>query len=197
MEKSRAFFIPRLPVFLPACLLLFTLGTACNNGGKADKASGEAGTENASSSTASVPMISYGIAATEPHDTSFFTEGLEFYHNTLLESTGLPGKSRLVQVDLSTGKLLKQVILDPRYFGEGITVLHDTLYQLTWREHIVNLYDAKTFQKIGQRSLNYEGWGLTNNGKELIASDGSTHVYFYEPGTFRLLRSQQVMENGS
>ena len=132
-----------------------------------------------------------------PHDTSFFTEGLEFYKNTLLESTGLQGKSKLVQVDQETGKISKQVNLDPKQFGEGITVFHDTIYQMTYQQNIVNVYSAKDFKKIKELPLTGEGWGLTNDGKNLIASNGSSNLYFYEPSTFRLLRVQGVTENGA
>ena len=144
-----------------------------------------------------VPAISYTIGETLPHDTSYFTEGFEFYNNTLLESTGLNGKSKLVQVDPKTGKLIKQVVLDPKYFGEGITVLHDTIYQLTYQEHVVHVYSAKDFKKIKELPLEGEGWGMTNDGKNLIASNGKSSLYFYEPSTFRLIRELPVTESGS
>lgn len=142
-----------------------------------------------------IPTLSYSIAATYPHDTSFFTEGLEFYKGKLLESTGYKGKSKLVETDLSTGKPTKAISLDSSYFGEGITVLNDTVYQLTWQEHVVHVYTVSDFKKIKQFPLNTEGYGLTNDGKNLIASDGSSNLYFYEPSTFRLLRTQGVTEN--
>jgi glutamine cyclotransferase len=143
-----------------------------------------------------IPTLSYSILSDHPHDTSYFTEGLEFYNNTLLESTGLPEKSRLVQYDLATGKVSKQVNLDPKLFGEGITVLHDTLYQLTYQEHVVNVYTAKDFKKIKEFQFNGEGWGLTNDGKNLIATNGSSNLYFYDPSTFKVIREQTVTENG-
>jgi glutamine cyclotransferase len=143
-----------------------------------------------------IPTLSYSILSDHPHDTSYFTEGLEFYNNTLLESTGLNEKSRLVQYDLATGKVAKQVTLDPKLFGEGITVLHDTLYQLTYQEHVVNVYTAKDFKKIKEFQFNGEGWGLTNDGKNLIATNGSSNLYFYDPSTFKVIREQTVTENG-
>ncbi len=142
------------------------------------------------------PSITYSIADSMPHDTASFTEGLEFYNNTLLESTGNYGKSKLLQLD-SGGKVLKELSLDKQYFGEGISVLRDTLYQMTYKERVVFVYSAKDFKKITQLPLNTEGWGMTNDGKQLIVSDGSSNLYFYEPGTFRLLRTQQVSENGT
>jgi glutamine cyclotransferase len=144
-----------------------------------------------------IPTLSYSIITTHPHDTSFFTEGLEFYNNTLLESTGLYGKSRLVQTDLSSGQILKQVKMAPNFFGEGITVLRDTVYQLTYRESQVIVYAAADFRKIKVLPLTGEGWGLTNDGKFLIASNGSSKLYFYEPSGFKAVKELDVTENGS
>jgi glutamine cyclotransferase len=169
--------------FLPGVLSIFFIG--CN------------GPDVTPPAEKSTPFLSYNIISSQPHDTSFFTEGLEFYNNTLLESTGNYGHSKLVQTDPSSGKVLKQVNLDPKFFGEGITVLHDTIYQLTWKERVIQVYTAKDFKKIKELPVNYDGWGLTNDGKNLIASDGSSNLYFYEPGSFRLLKVQGVTENGA
>jgi len=144
-----------------------------------------------------VAALSYTVVATYPHDTSSFTQGLEFYNGQLLESTGMEGQSKLMQVDLKTGKANKQINLEPPLFGEGITVLNDTLYQLTWQNRKVLVYTAKDFKKIKELPINTEGWGITNNGNELIVTDGSSNLYFYEPSTFRLLRTQGVTEDGS
>jgi glutaminyl-peptide cyclotransferase len=143
----------------------------------------------------STPVMPYTVSGAYSHDTTFFTEGLNFYNGNLLESTGNYGKSRLVLYNLKTGKEIRQVSLDPKYFGEGTVMLHDTIYQMTWKEKTVFVYN-KDFKKIKELPLNYDGWGLTTNGKELIASDGSSNLYFYEPGTFRLLRTQGITENG-
>ncbi len=143
------------------------------------------------------PTLAYSVAATYPHDTTAFTEGLEFYNGKLYESTGMPGKSKLVQVSLDNGIAQKTETLDSILFGEGITVLHDTLYQLTWTNKKVLLYNATTLKKIKEITLNYEGWGLTNDGQQLIESDGSSNLYYYEPGTMRLLRTQGITEDGS
>jgi len=140
------------------------------------------------------PVMSYSIITSLPHDTSYFTEGLEFYNNTLLESTGNYGHSKLVQKD-SSGKIIRELNLDPKYFGEGITVLHDTLYQLTYKEGIVHVYSVKDFKKTGELPFVGEGWGLTNDGHQIIASNGSNNLYFYEPGTFKLLKTLAVTEN--
>lgn len=144
-----------------------------------------------------IPLMNYSILSVLPHDTSYFTEGLEFYNNTLLESAGNYGSSRLVQYEPETGKVLKQIKLEDKYFGEGITVLHDTLYQLTYKEGVVFVYDAKTFKKIKELPFKGEGWGLTNDGKNIIASNGSSSLYYYQPGTFNLIKTVDVTENGA
>lgn len=144
-----------------------------------------------------VKALSYELKSVLPHDTSYFTQGLEFYKGFLIEGTGNYGHSRLVKIDFKSGKVVKQVKLDSVQFGEGITVLNDTIYQLTWKNGIVHLYSASDLKKIGQQPLKTEGWGLTHDSSRLIVSDGSNNLYFYEPGTFRPLGSMQVMENGS
>lgn len=147
-------------------------------------------------STPPVPSISYTVVGSFAHDTSYFTEGLEFYKGALLESTGLEGKSKLVQYDLESGKVQKEVKLDPKYFGEGITVLRDTLYQLTYREGVVHVYDAKTFRKIKElRYTNGEGWGLTHDSTYLIGNNNGSVLYYYDPATFRIVKKTEVMEN--
>lgn len=167
-------------------MTLAICGMSCNNNDVKPPETGNA---------PATPSLTYNISGSQPHDTSYFTEGLEFYNNTLLESTGLNGRSKLVQYDPATGKLLQQVILDPKYFGEGITVLHDTLYQLTYQEHVVHVYSVKDFRKIKELPLSGEGWGLTNDGKNLIASNGSSSIYYYEPSTFKLLKVVDVTDN--
>lgn len=147
--------------------------------------------------TASAPLISHTITASYPHDTSSFTQGLTFYNGELLEGTGMEGKSKLMLIDLNTGIPKNQISLDSSLFGEGITVLNDTLYQLTWKNRTVLVYSAKDFKKIKEYPLNTEGWGITNDGTNLIVSDGSSNLYFYEPSTFGLLRTQGVTEMGN
>jgi glutamine cyclotransferase len=174
-----------------SCCLLFFFFISCNN---SDSTSD---TSNSGPSKSSVPVTIPVIGNTLPHDTSFFTEGIEFYDSTILESTGNYGKSRLVQYDPKTGRVIKNLKLEDKYFGEGITVLHDTLYQLTYQEGVVFLYNVKDFKKIGERPFKGEGWGLTNDGKNLIASNGTSSLYYYEPGTFKLLKVVNVTENGA
>ncbi len=150
-----------------------------------------------SNNKSSVVNLAYSVVATYPHDTSSYTQGLEFYNGNLLEGTGNYGKSKLLQTDFKTGKATKEVTLDSAVFGEGITVLNDTVYQLSWKEKKVFVYTATDFKKIKEFELNTEGWGITNDGKNLIATDGSNNLYFYDPATFRLLQTQGVTEDGA
>lgn len=142
-------------------------------------------------------ILTYSINNTYPHDTSSFTQGLVIYNNKMYEGTGENGHSKLLQVDFKTGKAEREVKLDDKYFGEGITILNDTIYQLTWQNNVVFVYTLKDFKKIKEFHINTEGWGITTDGKNLIVSDGSSNLYFYEPSTFRLLRTQSVTDAGS
>jgi glutaminyl-peptide cyclotransferase len=171
--------------YASALLLLFALAS-CNGGDPPPE-------DNPP--LANIPAMSYKVSFTYPHDTSSFTEGLNIYNGMVLESTGNHNRSFLLLTDLKTGKVVKKAKLDSTYFGEGSVMLRDTLYMMTWREKKVFVYN-KDFKKINELPLNYEGWGLTTNGNELIATDGSSNLYFYEPASFRLLRTQGVSENG-
>ena len=140
--------------------------------------------------------MSHSIVGTYPHDTSFYTQGLVIYKGDLYEGTGLPGKSKLMKVDLKTGKALQSINLEAKYFGEGVTILNDTVYQLTWQNKVVFVYTLKDFKKIKEFKIDTEGWGLTNDGKNLIVSTGSSELSYYEPSTFKLLKTQTVTESG-
>lgn len=123
-------------------------------------------------------LYTYEIIASYPHDRSAYTQGLEFYNGTLYESTGLRGESSLRKVDFKTGKVLKKIDLEPAIFGEGITVINDTIYMLTWESKVGYLFDLD-FNKIGE--FNYgqskEGWGLTHNGNKIYKSDGTQNIW--------------------
>ena len=127
----------------------------------------------------------YKIIATYPHSSEAYTQGLEFYQDTLYESTGQYGESTLRKVDLETGEVLKSVELDKSYFAEGMTILNDKIYQLTWREREGFIYDVNTFERIGRFAYNQskEGWGLTNDGEKLYKSDGTEKIWILDPET--------------
>jgi glutamine cyclotransferase len=142
-------------------------------------------------------IFSHSVLAAYPHDTSSYTQGLAFYKGQLYEGTGLEGRSKLLKVDLKTGKILKRLDLPETVFGEGITILHDTIYQLTWRNNVVYAYTLSDFKKVKEFPLPTEGWGITHDGSSLIVSDGSGNLYFYDPATFRLLSKSGITEGGN
>ncbi|HEY0434632.1 MAG TPA: glutaminyl-peptide cyclotransferase, partial [Chitinophagaceae bacterium] len=147
-------------------------------------------------------ILSTSIVGTFPHDTSLFTEGLQIYKGDLFESSGDPdytGKSKLMRKDLATGKVKKEIMLDKKYFGEGIVILHDTIYQLTYKEKTVFLYnmDFKLLKQIPLVTETGQGWGMTTDGTSLILDDGSGNLYYFEPGTFKLLKKIAVTDGGA
>ena len=144
-------------------------------------------------------LLKYTVVNSYTHDVDAFTEGYEFYGDTLVESTGLKGKSYFAKVDYKTGKSFKKVDLDPQYFGEGITIINDKVYQLTWENQEGFVYDAKTMKKI--KSFTYdkpvEGWGMTNHGKVIYHSDGTEKIWTLDPETLKLTNFINVYTNDS
>ncbi len=130
-----------------------------------------------------------------PHDTSFFTEGLVWYNNHLYESTGLENSSRLVKTDLNNGKIVQEYKMLPADFGEGIAILNGKIYQLTYQQNKVYVYDLATFKKVQEFSWPYEGWGMTTDGKQLIISTGSSNLYFVNPDNFKIENTVSVTNN--
>ena len=140
-------------------------------------------------------LYSYIIINEFPHDKTAYTQGLEFYKDTLYESTGLRGKSSLRKVDFKTGEIYSQIALDKVYFGEGITIIKDKLYQLTWQGNMGLQY--RTDQLKVERSFAYqdskEGWGLCNDGKRMFKSDGSHQIWILDAETQKEIDKIQVM----
>lgn len=143
------------------------------------------------------PVKRYGIevVAEYPHDTDSYTQGLFFHGGNLYESTGLHGKSTFRIVDIKTGKALKKIDFSPRYFGEGSVILGDNVYILTWDTNVAFVYDAKTLKFKSGWSYPREGWGITTDGKQLIASDGSDRLFFMDE-SFKLQRTVNVTMDG-
>jgi len=140
------------------------------------------------------PTYSYEIAHTYPHDPDAYTQGLIFDNGQLLESTGRNGKSSLRRVELQTGKVLQQVVVPEEYFAEGIALLQEKIYQLTWQHQLCFVYDHQTFKKLGQLSYDGEGWGLTTDGHSLILSDGTSRLRFLSPDNFNVTRTLEVLD---
>jgi glutamine cyclotransferase len=131
------------------------------------------------------------VVATYPHDETAFTQGLIHQDGLLYESTGLYGQSSLRVTELSSGTILDQVNLPDTYFGEGMTVLGENIYQITWKESTGFVYSLSLDEN---RSFNYcgEGWGLTHDGENLILSNGTTTLTFMDPETFEVIRTIDV-----
>jgi glutaminyl-peptide cyclotransferase len=138
----------------------------------------------------------YEVVAVWPHDRSAFTQGLVFRNGSFLESTGLYGESTLREVEVTTGRVLKQVPLSREYFAEGLAVVGDKAYQLTWQNHKVFVYAADTFQRVGEFDYPGEGWGLATDGRQLILSDGTNRIRFVDPATFAVVRTVDVAMAG-
>lgn len=160
----------------------------CQTAPKADLPSGKP-TEKGNAA-----RYSYEVVNTWPHDAEAFTQGLVFYDGKLLESTGRQGRSSLRRVELETGKVMQKVDLPSPYFGEGITVFKGKIYQLTWQDQRGFIYEAGSFEKIGEFTYTGEGWGLTNDGESLILSDGTNRLKFLDPGDFRIRKSIAVLD---
>jgi glutaminyl-peptide cyclotransferase len=144
------------------------------------------------------PVISFKVVSIYNHDTSAYTQGLEFYKGKLYEGTGDFKNSSLRITDYKTGRVeAKYMMGTDSIFGEGITILKDKLYQLTWESHIVYVYDPKNITKpVKTLKWPYEGWGMTNNGTDLIISDGSANLYFVNPDDLRVKTTMSVNDNG-
>lgn len=143
------------------------------------------------------PQLELEIVATYPHDTGAFTQGLLWYEGELFESTGLYGQSSLREVEINTGIVMRQTDLSNAYFAEGLALVGNDLYQLTWREHVALIYDRDTFQSIDSFDYTGEGWGLTHDGENLIMSDGSSTLEWRDPATFAVVKSLTVTNDGS
>lgn len=175
---------------------IITAAVFCSCDGGTNNNNNSADTSQMLMATAAPANVSYNIVATYPHNTDSYTQGLIWQNNSLYEGTGLERHSKLMMVDLKTGKEQGTVVKNADdIFGEGITMLNGKIYQLSWQNHKVFVYDAKTFAKTGEMNWEHEGWGLTNNGKELIVSTGESTIYFVEPETFKVIRTIAVKDN--
>ena len=139
-----------------------------------------------------VKTYGYKVEESVPHDVASYTQGLFFYDGTLYESAGQYGESNFRKVDLKSGRVLERTNFEGRYFAEGACVLGNRLYVLTWREGECFVYDIRTMQRLGTCRYTGEGWGLTNDGKSLIMSNGTSTITFRNPENFAVERSITV-----
>ena len=151
----------------------------------------------AASSSQKTPVFGYRVVHTYPHDPNAFTQGLIYLNGLLYESTGIVGRTSVRAVELETGHVIQQQTVPPPFFGEGLTNWRGSLVQLTWQEHQGFVYNLFTFQR--ERTFEYEGegWGLTQDGKHLIMSDGTPFLRILDPATFHEIRRIKVTDQGS
>ncbi|MCC6162892.1 MAG: glutaminyl-peptide cyclotransferase [Acidobacteria bacterium] len=173
---------------LPA-VLLSSLIIACGASSPAPEA-----VAPVAASAPSTEQLRYEIVRSHPHDPAAFTQGLTVVDGHLYEGTGLHGQSSLRRVDLASGAVLQQIALDGRYFGEGIAVVGDRIYQLTYQTGVGFVYDRKTFEKLREFTYPGEGWGLTYDGQHLIMSDSTDTLRFWDPETLQEVRRVRVRD---
>ena len=140
--------------------------------------------------------LSYVITNIYPHDPKAYTQGLLIDKNQkLYESTGQYGNSTLREVDLKTGKIIKSLKLEDKYFGEGITLYKNNIYLLTWKSNKGFIYDKNTFNKIDEFNYKTEGWGMTTIKDKIVMSNGTENLYFMNPTTYKIESQIQVFDN--
>jgi len=142
------------------------------------------------------PQYTYRVVHVYPHDPQAFTQGLEYRAGFLYEGTGLRGRSTLRKVDLPTGKVLREIELDPGFFGEGITVINGRVVQLTWQAQEGFVYDQQTFRLLHTFQYSGEGWGLTNDSRRIYMSDGTAQIRCLDLLTLKELRRFSVHDCG-
>ncbi|MDT5018349.1 MAG: glutaminyl-peptide cyclotransferase [Mycobacterium sp.] len=143
-----------------------------------------------------IPVVEPVVLAKVPHDTTAFTQGLEFDGPALYEGTGLVGVSQLRELDPATGAVRRAANDPPKYFGEGITVVGDRIWQLTWRDGVAIEWDKATFKPLREVPMDGEGWGLCRDGDRLIRSDGTDRLRFHDENNFAETGAVNVTRNG-
>ena len=141
--------------------------------------------------------LGYQIVSVRSHDPDAYTQGLQWTAGRLFESTGQYGQSTLRELEPTTGNILRKRPLAKSVFGEGLTVLNQELWLITWKENTAYVFEPDTFKPLRTHSYQGEGWGLTNDGKHLIMSDGSSTLKFINPQNFSILKTLDVQDGKS
>ena len=141
--------------------------------------------KSTSAPSAEPALYTYEIVAEYPHSRTSYTQGLQFVENRLWEGTGEYGHSRILRTELVSGKILQSQANPSEEFGEGITVLGDKIYQLTWLNGKMHIYDSRTLEPLATHTYKGEGWGLTNDGTKLYMSDGTHTIRVIDPATLK------------
>ena len=172
-------------------MTLTTVAAACSS----DRVPADSTVVTPVATGARTPTYSYEVVASYPHDAGAYTEGLLWHEGRLFESTGQKGHSNIREVDLKTGNIIRQHDIDAKYFGEGIIIFGDKMYELTWQDNIGFIYDWKTFTQKSQFTYEGEGWAFTTDGKSLIMSNGSSVIAFRDPVTFKVTSAITVTDH--
>lgn len=184
----------RLAVALLVSLLACG-GAASSDTSGADEPASAAPPAPVGDAAGQIVAETYEVVREYPHDARAFTQGLVYHDGYLYEGTGRRGVSSLRKVELETGRVVEEAALSPVLFGEGIAILDDHVYQLTWTSGIGFVYDLDTFEVVRQFRQFTQGWGLTSDGRELILSDGTRNLYFIDPATMQATRNIEVRDD--
>lgn len=184
---------------------LITAGYTARAGTHTIKLLAYTGNERSQSVSTTITLLSdllperysYRVEYSFPHDNEAYTQGLLYYAGLMYEGTGQEGRSSLRKVELETGNVLMRHNLESRFFGEGIAIVGDQIYQLTWQTKTGFVYDRETFRELGRFYYNTEGWGLTTMGDRLVMSDGSNKLYFVTVPAFNIVETIEVYDNKS
>lgn len=147
--------------------------------------------------SARTPTYSFEVVQSYPHDPKAFTQGLVWHEDRLFESTGQVGQSNIREVELNSGRVIRQQDLEAPHFGEGIVLFGDKLYEITWTSGKAFVYDWKTFRRTGEFTYEGEGWGLTTDGSAIIMSNGTSSVVWRDPVTFAVQKTITVSDHGT
>lgn len=179
-------------------MIFFTaiLAFGCSDGVNAVKPNINAVNANTTKSAA-LPVYGYEVVKIYPHDPKAFTEGLYYHDGFIYESTGQEGRSSLRKVELETAKIVQKFDLPPEDFGEGISLLNGKIYQLTWRQGICRVFDAKTFKLLKELHYQGDGWGMTTDGSALYMTQGTHVMKVLDPETFKQAQTVAVMREDS
>ena len=138
-------------------------------------------------------LLSYEVIMTLEHDPSAYTQGLVFYNGKIIESTG-GDDSWIAEYDIASGRYERKVTLDEGYFGEGITIINNKIYHLTWKSKKGFIYNVETYKKTGEFSYDFEGWGITTDNEHLIISDGTNVLHFFDTLSLTEVYSKLIMD---
>jgi glutamine cyclotransferase len=167
-----------------------SLMSACNTGNSSQEDTNESNLIEAPS------VMTFQVIKTHVHDTTSYTEGFEWNGDTLIESTGNYKESKLILLDTNMKEIRKPLKLNDEYFGEGTTLFKGKIYQLTYKEHKVFVYDAKTLNKITELYFPFEeAWGMTHNDTAIIVTTGGSNLYYLDPVTFKTIKTVGVYDN--